>query len=212
MPAWISDFSNEGDTMNTILALLAVSVILQAPVLSFRPWNEGEKDATTIAFRNPAIPIAEKDNTLNKPLNAESRNEQNLVLGQSVGVSFSGCYSDTERKILESAERIITSDNINANCQASCKDKGYSVVSTKGSTCYCTNSLPFPMLYPANHHLAAGNNGPCSVTCPGAWVRDNCQGDECCGGERAYSVFTLGQTVFEEKFAQAEKLTATIES
>ena len=43
----------------------------------------------------------------------------------------------------------------------------------------------------ANRQVAI--NGPCSVTCPGSITTAPCQGDECCGGPNANSVYFVGQ-------------------
>lgn len=96
--------------------------------------------------------------------------------------------------------------NINADCVTTCKEKEYTVASTRGHNCYCTNSLPLPQLYHANDSSASGNSGPCSMTCPGAWTEENCQGDECCGGENAYSVFIVGgsQQMLQHEAAQLQ--------
>ena len=117
--------------------------------------------------------------------------EIQLVDTQSVG-TFSGCYSDTYARILQNIRPTIESDmNINADCVMSCKEKGYTVASTKGRNCYCTNLLPLPQLYRANDSRASGKSGPCRMSCPGAWTGVNCEMDECCGGENVYSVFII---------------------
>ena len=106
--------------------------------------------------------------------------------------TFDGCYSDKSSQILGNSGVMFESDtNINANCAIACKEKGFTVASTNGHTCYCTNALPYPQLFPANDSRAAGKSGPCDVTCPGAWTENDCQSDECCGGEGAYSVFIV---------------------
>ena len=112
---------------------------------------------------------------------------------QSAGI-FKGCYSDTEGQILGKTGWTSESDqNINADCKESCIKKGYAVASTKGRYCYCTDSLPLPQLYHPNNKYAAGNEGPCNLTCPGAFTKEKCVRDECCGGENAYTVYTVGQ-------------------
>lgn len=106
--------------------------------------------------------------------------------------TFDGCYSDTSSQIFGSTGVMFESDtNINANCAITCKEKGFIVASTKGRTCYCTNAFPHPQLFPANDSRAAGKSGPCGITCPGAWTENDCQSDECCGGEGAYSIFIV---------------------
>ena len=125
------------------------------------------------------------------------KNEQSAI--QTAGV-FDGCYSDTKAQILGKPGWTSESDhNINANCIITCSEKGYTVASTQGRNCYCTNSLPLPQLHHANDRYAAGNGGPCSLTCPGAITTRACQLDECCGGENAYTVYKLDQLSNENK-------------
>ena len=112
---------------------------------------------------------------------------------QVAGV-FDGCYSDTKAHILGKSGWTSESDeNFNANCVSTCIEKGYTITATQGRYCYCTNSLPLPQLHHANDGYAAGNGGPCSLTCPGAITTGDCQLDECCGGENAYTVYKLGR-------------------
>ena len=126
-----------------------------------------------------------------QPRDNFGKSEQSAI--QVAGV-FDGCYSDTEAQILGKSGWISESDvNINANCVIACTEKGYTVASTQGRHCYCTNSLPQPQLHHANDGSAAGSGGPCSLTCPGAITTGDCRLDECCGGEHAYTVYKLGQ-------------------
>ena len=114
--------------------------------------------------------------------------------------AFDGCYSDTSSQILGNTGIVFESDtNINAICAIKCEEKGFTVASTNGKTCYCTNSLPYPQLFPANDSRAADKSGPCSITCPGAWTENDCQFDECCGGEGAYSVFIIDRVQIQHQ-------------
>ena len=114
--------------------------------------------------------------------------------------AFDGCYSDTSSQVLGKNGVVFKSDtNINANCAITCKQKGFAVASTKRHTCYCTNSLPYPQLFPANDSRAAGKSGPCRITCPGVWTENDCQFDECCGGEGAYSVFIVDRVQIQRQ-------------
>ena len=125
-------------------------------------------------------------------LNRSSINTEQTVI-QTAGI-FKGCYSDTEGHILGKTGWTSESDkNFNADCKESCIKEGYAVASTRGRYCYCTDSLPLPLLYHPNNKYAAGNEGPCNLTCPGAFTKEKCVRDECCGGENAYTVYTLGQ-------------------
>ncbi|MCG8624129.1 MAG: hypothetical protein MJE68_19315, partial [Proteobacteria bacterium] len=125
--------------------------------------------------------------------------------------AFDGCYSDTSSQILGNTGEVFESDtNINANCAITCEEKGFTVASTNGKTCYCTNSLPYPQIFPANDSRAAGKGGPCSITCPGAWTENDCQFDECCGGEGAYSVFIVDSMQIQHKADATTQLHAEI--
>ena len=111
---------------------------------------------------------------------------------QAIGGSFDGCYSDTYNSLTANGnyhQRF--SQNSNSMCLKICKDKGFAVAATKGADCYCSNSLPVPSLYQAGKKMSSGNGGPCSTVCPGAYVSDQCRGDECCGGPNAYSVYIV---------------------
>ena len=119
------------------------------------------------------------------------KHEQSAI--QVAGI-FDGCYSDTEAQVLGKSGLTFESDeNINANCVITCSEKGYTVASTQGRYCYCTDSLPLLQLHRPNDGSSAGSGGPCSLTCPGAITAENCQLDECCGGDHAYTVYKLGQ-------------------
>ncbi len=117
-----------------------------------------------------------------------------LAHAQEVG-TFDGCYSDVQANVLGGVNgRTFTwGDNYNIKCQVTCQEEGYAIASTKGEYCYCTNSLPIPQLYRADNEQSAGNGGPCSITCPGVFATHSCQGDECCGGENAASVYIIGE-------------------
>ena len=156
----------------TTLLLLA---ILPA-VLTF-PWEKWRGDETLKESQPSA--------------NFGKTREQ--AASQVTGV-FDGCYSDTKAHILGKRGWTSESDeNINANCVITCIEKGYTIAATQGYYCYCTNSLPLPQLHHANDGYAAGNGGPCSLTCPGAITTGDCQLDECCGGKNAYTVYKLGR-------------------
>ena len=111
---------------------------------------------------------------------------------QAIGGSFDGCYSDAQNSLMVNGnyhQRF--SRNSNSMCLRTCKNKGYAIAATKGADCYCSNSLPVPPLYEAGHTKASGNGGPCSTVCPGVYVFSQCRGDECCGGNNAYSVYIV---------------------
>ena len=115
------------------------------------------------------------------------------------GFIFEGCYSDADGMILQGTNTVLKyfSDNINSDCAEYCRESGYAIASTRGSNCYCTNSLPTPQLFSARSTNAGGAGGSCVTPCPGTTlarqqlVRD-CVGDECCGGPQAYSVYLVG--------------------
>ena len=111
---------------------------------------------------------------------------------QAIGGLFDGCYSDAHRSLTAKGNhRQRFSQNSNSMCVRVCKDKGFAVAATRGADCFCSNSLPVPALYESRDKKAAGNGGPCSTVCPGAFVFGNCRGDECCGGKKAYSVYIV---------------------
>ena len=138
--------------------------------------------ATTIVFCSPIAISDQLEHHLNKRAAAELR--------------FEGCFSDTENKVLQSAKKFYATDNTNAECVDKCAEKAFAISSTKGSYCYCTNTLPVPRLWKANNKNASGISGPCSKACPGTRAAQRnipCQGDECCGGPNAYSVYLSGE-------------------
>ena len=121
---------------------------------------------------------------------AQEEHDSSVKTQQAIGGSFDGCYSDAQNSLTANGnyhQRF--SQNSNSMCLRICKDKGFAVAATKGADCYCSNSLPVPPLYESGETLSSGNGGPCSTVCPGAYVFDQCRGDECCGGPNAYSVF-----------------------
>ena len=173
--------------VTTVLLLLAA-----LPAILSLPWEE---------WRGTEM--------LKQSLPVEISEEIKQADTQSIG-TFSGCYSDTNARILDKVGPTTESDmNINADCEMTCQEKGYTIASTRGRKCYCTNSLPLPQLYRANDSHASGNSGPCSMTCPGAWTEENCQQDECCGGENTYSVFIVGgsQQMLQRDAAQLQEET-----
>ena len=124
------------------------------------------------------------------PLTTTSNSTVNIQ--QAIGGLFDGCYSDAHKYLTVKGnfyQRF--SQNSNSMCVKVCKDKGFAVASTKGAECFCSNLLPVPLLHGSREKKAAGNGGPCSTVCPGAFVFGKCRGDECCGGKNAYSVFIV---------------------
>ena len=123
-----------------------------------------------------------------------SKSTSPLALVQSMA-QFDGCYSDADVGILGSGVQYHQEIRYNHNnlCAKICKEKGFAIVSTRDADCYCTNTLPLPRLYDAYSKLAAGDGGPCTTTCPGVFTTVPCEGDECCGGQNAYSVFIVGE-------------------
>ena len=109
-------------------------------------------------------------------------------------LKFEGCYSDTEDNVLQGSnvKHFTASDNHNIYCTNKCQEEGFAISSTKGSDCYCSNVLPLPRLYSNLEEEASGTDGPCSTTCPGAYTSQGCEGEECCGGPSAYSVYIVG--------------------
>ena len=114
---------------------------------------------------------------------------------QAIAGLFDGCYGDTE-KSLNAAKNYHQSlpKNNNAICVSICQDNGFVTAATRGADCYCSNSLPTPVRHLSYEKEAAGNGGPCSTKCPGAYTKRDCKGDECCGGEDSYSVYVVGET------------------
>ena len=111
----------------------------------------------------------------------------------SLGQLFDGCYSDEEGVLRKPSFRKTLKLNNNAVCAKICQEKGFALAATQGTSCYCENTLPLPRLYEAGDKKAAGNGGPCSTVCPGVYNRGKCQGDECCGGKRAFTVYLVGE-------------------
>ena len=114
---------------------------------------------------------------------------------QAIAGLFDGCYGDTESS-LNAAKNYHQSlpKNNNAICVSICLDNGFITAATRGADCYCSNSLPTPVRHLSYEKEAAGNGGPCSTKCPGAYAEGDCKGDECCGGEDSYSVYVVGET------------------
>ena len=111
-------------------------------------------------------------------------------------LQFEGCFNDSAYSIFNTAVKFQNSNNVNHDCVDKCAERGYAVSSTRGQYCYCTNTLPLPRLYQAREPQASGTDGPCSTTCPGASIagtNTGCQGEECCGGPNAYSVYLSGE-------------------
>ena len=138
--------------------------------------------ATTIVFCSPIAISDQLEHHLNKRATAV--------------LKFEGCYGDTTNRVLQSATKFDADDNTNNVCVDKCAERGFAISSTKGSSCYCTNVLPLPRLYKAKEDEASGTDGPCSTACPGTRAAQRniaCQGDECCGGPSAYSVYLSGE-------------------
>ena len=120
------------------------------------------------------------------------RNNTAGQIQQAIGGLFDGCYSDAHKSLIAKGnhrQRFL--QNSNSKCVKVCKNKGFIVAATKGYYCYCSNSLPVPVLYERGNKKSAGKGGPCSTVCPGAFASRNCRGDECCGGKKAYSVYIV---------------------
>ena len=138
--------------------------------------------ATTVVSCSPIATLDQLEHHLNKRATAV--------------LKFEGCFGDTTNGVLQSATKFDAADNTNNICVDKCAEKGFAISSTKGSSCYCTNILPLPRLYKANEDEASGTDGPCSTACPGTIAAQRniaCQGDECCGGPSAYSVYLSGE-------------------
>ena len=138
--------------------------------------------ATTIVFCSPIAISDQLQHRLNKRATAV--------------LKFEGCYGDTTNGVLQSATKFDADDNTNNVCVDKCAERGFAISSTKGSSCYCTNTLPLPRLYKATEKNASGSDGPCSTACPGTRAAQQnvaCQGDECCGGPSTYSVYLSGE-------------------
>ena len=113
---------------------------------------------------------------------------------QAIAGLFDGCYSDAEDSLTAGQNYHQTLHmNTNALCVSICMEEGYGIAATQGSDCYCSNSLPVPLLHPSYEIESAGNGGPCSTKCSGAFTTLPCKGDECCGGGSAYSVYIVGE-------------------
>ena len=124
-----------------------------------------------------------------------SKEMDTLAEVQAIAGLFEGCYGDTE-KSLNAAKNYHQSlpKNTNAICVSICKDNGYIIAATRGADCYCSNSFPTPVRHLHYEKESAGNGGPCSTKCSGAYTNGDCKGDECCGGQDAYSVYLVGET------------------
>ena len=121
-----------------------------------------------------------------------SKQNSTVQIQQAIAGLFDGCYSDAHNSLTATGNfRQRLPQNSNSMCVRVCKDKGFVIAATRGADCFCSNSLPVPVLYEKGKKKAAGNGGPCSTVCPGAFVLKNCQGDECCGGTKAYSVYIV---------------------
>ena len=124
-----------------------------------------------------------------------SKETDTLAEVQAIAGLFEGCYGDTE-KSLNAAKNYHQSlpKNTNAICVSICKDNGYVIAATRGADCYCSNSFPTPVRHLPYEKESAGNGGPCSTKCSGAYTSGDCKGDECCGGQDAYTVYLVGET------------------
>jgi len=84
-------------------------------------------------------------------------------------------------------------DNINMDCAHHCAQRGFVLAGTMGKMCTCMQTFPHELLVSPMHDNSSGIDSPCGITCPGAYVKANCEGDECCGGDDAYSVYSTGR-------------------
>ena len=112
---------------------------------------------------------------------------------------FQGCYSDSDGSILQNPSTVSQSfsENLNSDCAEFCRDEGFAVSTTNGPTCYCTNTLPTPIIFSPRNADSGGVGGRCVTPCPGTALAKlehprDCIGDECCGGPTAYSVYLVG--------------------
>uniref|UniRef100_A0A069DMZ3 WSC domain-containing protein n=1 Tax=Clytia hemisphaerica TaxID=252671 RepID=A0A069DMZ3_9CNID len=69
----------------------------------------------------------------------------------------------------------------NVRCQDICRDHGYILAATKGTTCHCRN------IYPQGRKVA---DSQCRTRCR-SWLSCN-NAQECCGGSQAYTVSVVG--------------------
>ena len=147
----------------------------------------------TIAFALLALLFNAVDFGGTNPV-PDSEHQRNVRAAPTL--QFEGCFSDSAHSIFNTAVKFQSSNNVNHDCVDKCAERGYAVSSTRGQYCYCTNTLPLPRLYQAGQPQASGTDGPCSTTCPGASIaggNTGCQGEECCGGPNAYSVYLSGE-------------------
>ena len=126
---------------------------------------------------------------------ANSNNPQDLQSEvQSIAGLFDGCYSDSNNTLTDAKNyHQNLPKNTNAICVGICQENGYAITATRGADCFCSNWLPLPVLHLSHEDEAAGNGGPCSIKCPGAYTDTACKGDECCGGDDAYTVYIVGE-------------------
>ena len=116
------------------------------------------------------------------------------VFQEAIGGYFDGCYSDAQNSLTSTGNLKATLErNNNARCVKKCKEAGFSIVATQGADCYCSNSLPVPALFQSDDKSSSGKDGPCNIRCPGVYSDVDCNKDECCGGEKAYSVYIVDE-------------------
>ena len=116
------------------------------------------------------------------------------VFQEAIGGYFDGCYPDDQRSLTSTGNLKETlGGNNNARCVKKCKEAGFSIVATQGADCYCSNSLPVPALFQSDDERSSGKNGPCNIRCPGVFSNVDCKNDECCGGEKAFSVYIVDE-------------------
>ena len=117
----------------------------------------------------------------------EKRNEKKS------SIDFQGCYSANE---FNPVKKFIDNKNLNLKCAKKCRDKAFVLAVTQGSTCGCSNDLPPKQLARPEHSNSSGADSKCNMKCPGAYTRKQCEGDECCGGQNAFTVYTVGGMCF----------------
>ncbi len=105
--------------------------------------------------------------------------------------TFQGCFSGTGREL---RDQRVSTDNLNSRCIDYCREKVYPIATTKGNLCACSNSPLglLPRVARPEDGNATGPDSPCNQRCPGTPGRGACNRDTCCGGDRSYSVFIVG--------------------
>ena len=118
--------------------------------------------------------------------------QDDIIQDPPVRTDFAGCFSGAAND----TQAIFVSQQLtNDMCIDFCKDKGFSVAATKINTCVC--DFDFKQLIPQmalqDEPESAGPGGFCDTLCSG-WsfgVDVACNGDRCCGGSTAWSVYLV---------------------